>query len=144
MLEIDPMFVASHDRHVSSCKVMVTWTVGGGGRRGTKVSICTRAFRPFAEICSADLCVGKRKTKKLPFVFPILHTAPPVFMASFASRSSQALRAASRRVPRTAQPIKAASYSLLATRSSGMASAARRTTTSVEVRSFLRKFLIAQ
>jgi hypothetical protein len=57
-------------------------------------------------------------------------------MAFFASRSSQALRAASRRVPRTAQPAKVASYSLLATRSSTVASAPRRTTTtSLEVRS---------
>ena len=58
-------------------------------------------------------------------------------MASIASRSSQALRAASRRVPRTVQTPKAASYSLLASRSSCVASVPRRTATSVEVRSAL-------
>ena len=36
-------------------------------------------------------------------------------MAFLASRSSQALRAASRRVPRAAKPASAASYSLLTT-----------------------------
>jgi len=59
-------------------------------------------------------------------------------MASLASRSSQALRAASRRVPRTTsklaiKPTNSASYSLLATRSP-VASASRRTTPFESVR----------
>jgi len=55
-------------------------------------------------------------------------------MAFLASRSSQALRAASRRVPRAAKTANVANYSLLATTRSSLASSALpRKLTTVEV-----------
>lgn len=62
-------------------------------------------------------------------------------MAFLASRSSQALRAASRRAPRAAKSANAASYSLLATtRPSLVASALASRLTTIEVLS--RFFLL--
>ena len=54
-------------------------------------------------------------------------------MAFLASRSSQALRAASHRVPRATKPANAASYSLLATMRPSLASALPRRLTTIEV-----------
>ena len=54
-------------------------------------------------------------------------------MAFLASRSSQAIRAASRRVPRATKPTNAASYSLLTTTRPGLASASPRRLTKFEV-----------
>ena len=62
-----------------------------------------------AVLDSADRVMLARKVYS---VFALNFLAPSAFLAS---RSSQALRAASRRVPRTAKPASAASYSLLTT-----------------------------
>ena len=62
-------------------------------------------------------------------------------MAFLASRSSQALRAASRRVPRATKPANAASYSLFATTRPSLASALPRRLTTIEV--LISKFLVS-
>ena len=54
-------------------------------------------------------------------------------MALLASRSSQALRVASRRVPRAVKSANVASYSLLATTRLGLTSALPRRLTTIEV-----------
>lgn len=64
-------------------------------------------------------------------------------MAFLASRSSQALRAASRRAPRAAKPANAASYSLLAATRPSLASALPSRLTTIEVLSPLSSFFFS-